>query len=36
VHTELRPSHGVARASVGKLHAPAEGLVKILLEPRSR
>ena len=36
VHTELRPSHGLTFASVRKLHAPAEGLVKIRLEPPRR
>jgi hypothetical protein len=36
VHTELRPSHGLSLASVRKLHAPAEGLVKIRLEPLTR
>jgi hypothetical protein len=36
VHTELRPSHGLSLASVRKLHAPAEGLVKIRLEPLAR
>ena len=34
VHTELRPSHGQARGSVGKLHAPADGLVRFWLESR--
>jgi hypothetical protein len=36
VHTELRPNHGITLASVRKLHAPAEGLVKIRLEPPAR
>ena len=35
VHTHLRPSHGRTRGSVGKLHAPAEGLVRIRLEPHA-
>ena len=33
VHTELRPSHGQSRGSVEKLHAPADGPVRIRLEP---
>ena len=36
VHTELRQSHGFTLASVRKLHAPVEGLVKIRLEPPAR
>ena len=36
VHTELRPSHGLSLASVRKLHAPSEGLVRIRLEPHAR
>jgi hypothetical protein len=36
VHTELRPSHGMTLASVRKLHAPVDGLVKIRLEPTTR
>ncbi|HKP63173.1 MAG TPA: hypothetical protein VJV78_40830 [Polyangiales bacterium] len=33
VHTELRPSHGLAHGSVEKLHTPADGLVRIWLKP---
>jgi hypothetical protein len=33
VHTELRPSHGQSRGSVDKLHTPADGPVRIRLEP---
>jgi len=33
VHTQLRPSQGRTRGSVGKLHAPAEGTVRFRLEP---
>ena len=33
VHTELRPSHGLALASVEKLHTPVDGLVRIWLKP---
>jgi hypothetical protein len=36
VRTELRPSHGLSLASVRKLHAPTEGLVRIRLEPHAR
>jgi hypothetical protein len=36
VHTELRPTRGLTLASVRKLHAPVEGLVKIRLEPPAR
>ena len=36
VHTELRrPTHGRTRGSVGKLHAPAEGLVRFRVEPHA-
>jgi len=36
VHTELRPEHGRILASVGRLHAPSDGLVVIRVptEPR--
>jgi hypothetical protein len=36
VHTELRPEHGKVLASVGRLHAPSDGLVVIRVptEPR--
>src|SRR4051812_38344785 len=33
VHTELRPSDGHSRGSVEKLHAPADGPVRIWLQP---
>jgi hypothetical protein len=33
VHTELRPNHGQSRGSVEKLHAPADGPVRIRLKP---
>ena len=36
VHTAVRPNHGQSRESVGKLHAPSDGLVKISLEPTAR
>jgi hypothetical protein len=29
VRTELRPNHGAVFASVGKLHAPSDGVVRI-------
>jgi hypothetical protein len=36
VRTELRPSHGAVLASVGRLHAPSDGVVRIRVptEPR--
>jgi hypothetical protein len=36
VHAQLRPSHGHPLESVRRLHAPADGLVKIRLEPRTQ
>lgn len=36
VHTELRPEHGKILASVGRLHAPSEGLVVIRVGERDR
>ncbi len=35
VHTELRPNNGRTRGIVSKLHAPADGLVRFRLEPRT-
>jgi hypothetical protein len=36
VHAELRPNRGLSSETVRKLHAPAEGVVKIRLEPHAR